>query len=108
MQKKHRREQGFTMSELLVVIAIMAILVGVAVGSYTGLIGSGKSESKTYEYEAVQTAIDAYLSVSGTSVMSARTSAATVTSSDSFSSYMRRLPTTYTYTWTASGTVTQH
>lgn len=108
MKKLHHGQKGFTLGELLVVIAIMTILVGVAVGSFTGLIGSGKSESKNWEKEAVQTAIDAHLAMSGTSTMTARTTPAEVTTSDPFSTYMRRLPTTYTYTWTASGSVTQY
>ncbi len=109
MIKIHRKQTGFTMAELLVVIAIMAILVGVAVGSFTGLIGSGTGESKTYEKEAVQTAIDAYMSVnSATSIASvALGSERPITNSDVFASYMRRLPTTHAYSWTSSGSVTQ-
>jgi len=101
-------EKGFTLSELLVVIAIMAVLVGVAVGSYRGLIGSGKTESAKYELEAVQTAVDAYMSITASATVTARSTAAVVTGSDSIADYMRRLPTTYQYTWTASGSVTQH
>ncbi len=108
MKTIHQEQKGFTLGELLVVIAIMTILVSIAVGSFTGLIGSGTTESAKYEKEAVQTAVDAYLSVSGTTVMTAQTSAAVVTSSDVFATYMRRLPTKYTYTWLASGSVTQH
>ena len=102
-----RKEEGFTLGELLVVIAIMTILVAVAVGSFTGLIGSGTNESKVYEYEAVQTAVEAYLAVSGTSSLTAQAVGAAVDSSDVFSQYMRRLPTKYTYTWDANGVVTQ-
>ncbi len=108
MKRIYNEQGGFTLSELLVVIAIMAILVGVAVGSYTGLISSGTSESKSYEYEAVQTAMDAYMSVSASATVTARASAAVVTSSDDIADYMRRLPTNYTYTWTSEGVVTQN
>ncbi len=108
MKQIHKKQGGFTLSELLVVIAIMAILVGVAVGSYTGLIGSGTSESKTYEYEAVQTAMDSYMSVTASATVTARASAATVTDADAIGDYMRRLPTKYTYTWTSAGIVTQN
>ena len=107
MKKPYQNQKGFTLAELLVVIAIMAILIGVAVGSFTGLIGSGETEAKTYETEAVQVAIDAYMATSHTTTMTARATAAKVTTSDAFSTYMRRLPTTYCYTWTASGVVTQ-
>ncbi|MDY6911791.1 MAG: type II secretion system protein [Chloroflexota bacterium] len=107
MKKPNRKQKGFTLAELLVVIAIMAVLIGVAVGSFTGLIGSGETEAKNYETEAVQTAIDAYMAVNTSTSITARTTAAKVTTSDAFSTYMRRLPTTYCYTWTASGVVTQ-
>ncbi|MCP4611431.1 MAG: type II secretion system protein, partial [Planctomycetes bacterium] len=103
-----RNEKGFTLGELLVVIAIMTILVGVAVGSFTGLIGSGKSEAAKYEMEAVQTAIDSHMSVSASATITARNDAAVITSSDSdtpFVTYLRRLPTTYQYTWTETGSV---
>ncbi|MCP4595011.1 LamG-like jellyroll fold domain-containing protein [Neptuniibacter sp.] len=107
----HRYEEGFTLGELLVVIAIMSILAGVAVGSFTGLIGSGKSEAANFEKMAVQTAIDAHMGVSASATMTARSSAAVITSSDSdapFTRYLRRLPTTYEYVWLASGSVTQY
>ncbi|WP_297308671.1 LamG-like jellyroll fold domain-containing protein, partial [Neptuniibacter sp.] len=103
-------EKGFTLGELLVVIAIMTILVAVAVGAFTGLIGSGKSESAKFEKEAVQSAVETYLAVSGTTVVTARSGAAVITSNDGdapFSTYLRRLPTSYQYTWTATGSVTQ-
>ncbi len=108
MKKIHREEKGFTLGELLVVIAIMTILVGVAVGSFTGLIGSGSDEAKVYEKEAVQVAIEAYMGVNAAGTVAARVTPAEVTSSDFFATYMRRLPTQYTYTWLASGSVTQH
>lgn len=116
MRKFHQPGKGFTMAELLVVIAIMAILVGVAVGSFTGLIGSGESTSGDYEKEAVQTAVDAYMSVEGASTLSGshtRTTPDVIEKGDQsgdapFVRYMRRLPTDYTYTWNSSGSVTQH
>lgn len=116
-QMIHRGEKGFTMAELLVVIAIMAILVGVAVGSFTGLISSGEGQSSTYEKEAVQTAVDAWISTHTSETLEARLSPAVISASPTsdapFITMIRRLPTTYMYTWTASGTgtaaeVTQH
>ena len=108
MKAIHKEEQGFTLGELLVVIAIMTILVGVAVGSFTGLIGSGSDEAKVYELEAVQVAIEAYMGVNAAGTVSAQAVPAEVTSGDFFAQYMRRLPTKYTYTWTDLGLVTQH
>ncbi|MCP4595010.1 Tfp pilus assembly protein FimT/FimU, partial [Neptuniibacter sp.] len=54
MSKFDWKESGFTLGELLVVLAIMTVLVAVAVGSFTGLIGTGEEVTKTYENEAVQ------------------------------------------------------
>jgi prepilin-type N-terminal cleavage/methylation domain-containing protein len=107
----NRNQKGFTLGELLVVIAIMTILVGVAVGSFTGLIASGKSEAASFEKMAVQTAVDAHMGVSASATVTARSTAAVIASSDSdapFTNYLRRLPTTYEYTWLASGSVTQY
>ncbi|MFC2027091.1 type II secretion system protein [Chloroflexota bacterium] len=106
----HKKEEGFTLGELLVVIAIMTILVAVAVGSFTGLIGTGADESKKYEREAVQTAIEAYIAVNvtnGSGTLAASTGFEQVTTSIVFSEYMRRLPTKYTYQWYTSGSVVQ-
>ena len=103
-------EKGFTLVELLVVVAIMAVLIAVAVGSFTGLIGAGTTESKAFEKEAVQTAVDAYMAVQKVTSITARSSAAVIDTSDSdapFMTYLRSLPTTYTYTWTTAGVVTQ-
>ncbi|MFA4836399.1 MAG: prepilin-type N-terminal cleavage/methylation domain-containing protein [Dehalococcoidia bacterium] len=116
MKKVLRGEKGFTLVELLVVVAIMSVLIGVAVASFTGLIGSGGDESKDFELNAVQTAVDAYVAVTPTHTLAARTVAAEVTSADPFASYLRHLPTKYQYTWTAvpgvapdpGGTVTPH
>ncbi len=111
METNHANQKGFTLGELLVVIAIMTILVAVAVGAFTGLIGSGKSESAKFEKESVQQAVESYLAVSGTTAMTARSGAAVISSSDGdapFSTYLRRLPTNYQYTWTTTGSVTQY
>ena len=103
MKKGSRKEKGFTLVELLVVIAIMATLIGVAVGSFTGLIGTGQNESKNTEKVAVQTAVDTYISVSPTHTLAARTVAAVIDTGDTdapFKIYLRSLPTKYSYTWT--------
>ena len=111
MKRSHRnREEGFTLIELLVVIAIMAVLIGVAVSSFTGLIGSGTTESKDFEANAVQTAIDAHMAVQGETTITARTTAAVIASGDAdapFTTYLRSLPTKYKYVWTTAGAITQ-
>ena len=104
------RESGYTLGELLVVLAIMTILVSIAVGSFTGLIGSGEDVTKTYEYEAVQVAVEAYMDSTASPTITARNGTAVITASDSdapFTQFIRRLPTKYTYSWTDDGVVTQ-
>ncbi|MDY6911647.1 MAG: type II secretion system protein, partial [Chloroflexota bacterium] len=106
----YRVEKGFTLAELLVVIAIMAVLIGVAVGSFVGLIGSGKTEAAEYEWDTVQTAVEAYMAMNITDTIIARTTAAVIASSDTdapFKTYLRRLPTEYKYSWTDKGVTTQ-
>ena len=105
-----KAEKGFTLVELLVVVAIMAILIAVAVGNFGGLIGTGTTESKAFEKEAVQTAVDSYMAVNKYTNITARGSAAVVAAADGdadFKTYLRSLPTTYTYSWTTAGVVTQ-
>ena len=104
------KEKGFTLGELLVVIAIMTILVAVAVGSFIGLIGSGSGISKQYEKESVDVAIEAHMDTTLSTTITERDTAAVITSSDidaPFATFLRRLPTQYEYSWTASGSVTQ-
>lgn len=104
-------EKGFSLVELLIVVSVMAVLGAVAVLALTGLIGTGTPEAKASEKAAVQTALDAYLSVTTpTPTLTVRTIAATITSASAdapFKTYIRSLPTKYTYTWTATGEVTQ-
>lgn len=103
-------ENGFTLMELLIVIGIMAVLGGVAIGALTGLIGSGTPEAKASEKAAVQTAVDAYMSVNRLTTITARGTAAVIAAGDAdapFNTYIRSLPTQNTYTWTTGGVVTQ-
>lgn len=110
MRKDFRDQKGFTLVELLVVVAIMSVLIGVAVASFTGVIGTGDTESDEFELNAVQTAVDAYMAVQKTTTITARTTAAVIASADAdapFKTYLRQLPTKNQYTWTAAGIVTQ-
>lgn len=110
MKLRISHEKGFTLVELLIVVGIMAVLGGVAVAALTGLIGAGTPEAKTSEKAAVQTAVDAYMSVNNLTTIAVRGAAAVITATDTdapFRIYIRSLPTKYTYSWIADGTVTQ-
>jgi len=110
LERIHRDEGGFTLVELLVTISIMAVLFGIVALSLRGVGSSATTEVKAAELSVVQSAVDIYFAVNHTlTTIAARTSAATIASSDTdapFKTYMR-LPTSYTYTWTTDGVVSQ-
>ena len=112
MNRLHRNEEGFTLVELLVTIAIMGVLFGIVTLALNGLSTSATTNTRAAELDQVQTAVDIYLATNypDTTTVTARAVAATIASSDTdcdFCSYLRSLPTQYTYSWTADGTVTQ-
>lgn len=119
MKRWGSREKGFTLIELLIVVGIIAVLGSVSVAALTGLIGTGTPEAKASEKAAVQTAVDAYMSVQKLTIITARGTAAVINSGApdtivvtvppnlGFTIYIRSLPTKYTYSWAADGTVTQ-
>ena len=109
--KRNQYERGFTLGELLIVIAIMTVLIAISVGYFTGLIGTGEGVSKDYEKDAVTVAIEAYMDINTLSTITERTTADVIIKGDSdapFTTYLRRLPTEYQYTWTTTGSVSQY
>jgi len=104
-------ESGFTLVELLVTIAIMGMLFGVVTLALNGLSSDATANVKASELSQVQTAVDVYLAAGYPSAtIAARTDATEITSTDSdadFKTYIRSLPTEYTYTWDTDGVVAQ-
>jgi len=112
LRKMRKGERGFTLVELLVTIAILGTLFGIVTLALNGLATNATTNIKAAEKDQVQTAVDIYLAANypGTTSITARTAAAVIASADTdaaFKSYLRKLPTQYTYSWTTDGTVTQ-
>ena len=112
MRKLLRSERGFTLVELLVTIAIMGVLFGIVTLALNDLTSDTTTNTKAAELDLIQTAVDIYLAVNypTTTTITARTTAAIITSGDTdcdFISYLRSLPTQYTYTWDTNGNVSQ-
>lgn len=103
-------EQGFTLVELLVTISILAVLFGVVTLTLTGVGSNAEATTESAELGVVQSAVDIYMADNNAGTMTARTTAAQITSSDTdadFNIYLRSMPTRCDYTWTATGDVTQ-
>ncbi len=112
LRNLRKGERGFTLVELLVTLAIMGTLFGIVTLALSGLASSSTVNIKKAELDQVQTAVDIYLADNYPTITTvpARASAAVIASADTdapFNSFLRQLPTEYTYSWTAAGDVTQ-
>ena len=96
----------------MVTIAILGTLFGIVTLALNGLATNATTNIKKAEKDQVQTAVDIYLAANypTTTVVTARAAAAVIASADTdaaFKTYLRKLPTQFTYSWTAAGDVTQ-
>ncbi len=112
LRKLKKGDRGFTLVELLVTIAILGTLFGIVTLALNGLSANATTNIKAAELDQVQTAVDIYLAANYPTVttVTARASAATIAAADTdapFTSYLRQLPTQFTYTWDTDGNVTQ-
>ena len=100
------------MVELLLTLAILGTLFGIVTLALNGLASSSTVNIKKAELDQVQTAVDIYLADNYPTITTvpARAVAAVIASGDAdalFNTYLRQLPTEYTYSWAAAGDVIQ-
>jgi prepilin-type N-terminal cleavage/methylation domain-containing protein len=103
----HKSEGGFTLVELLVTVAILAVLFGIVTLTLSGVGSDAEDAVKTAECAVVQSAADIWLAADTTNTITARGTAAVIAAGDAgfADAYVRDLPTSYTYAWTAAGDV---
>jgi prepilin-type N-terminal cleavage/methylation domain-containing protein len=104
-----KSEGGFTLVELLVTIAILGVLFGIVTLTLSGVGSNAEDTVKVAECAVVQSAADIYLAEDTSNTITARGAAAVIAAADAdaeFKIYLRDLPTSYTYSWTAAGEVT--
>ncbi len=110
--KLRKGQRGFTLVELLVTIAILGTLFGIVTVALNGITSSSTTALKAVELASVQSAADIYLADNYPTTITARASAAVITSTDTdaeFKGFLRlgSSGSTYTYSWDTDGLVTQ-
>ena len=101
-----KSEGGFTLVELLVTIAILAVLFGIVTLTLSGVGANAQTTVCSAEIAVVQSAVDIYLAADAATVTAETTATTVGPSTPEFGKYLRS-DSEGTYTWTATGVVTQ-
>ncbi len=60
MMKRKSNQKGFTLVELIVVMAILALLAGLAVPKFTGVLSDARGDANDANLRMLQNAVDLY------------------------------------------------
>jgi len=60
MMKRKSNQKGFTLVELMVVMAILALLAGLAMPKFTGVLSAAREDANNANLRMLQNAVDLY------------------------------------------------